>query len=269
MLRAVVEFAGDIRWMELGVESSPFTEIDRQLLRDMHYKARSSGVLDALASLPTTPIEGDGAGEDERTFLALSLFNAVHRDAPGFEEVVSVSDLSDEQMARCLRGVDAVLAVTFSPRPPVDGEGLVEQFESAVRINVSFEPGVGRGRDLSDRRVADLRARLLAALRQPTLPEGEAKRLIDRLRAPLFWWCGSSPDDERVDTAPVEAADLLAALSQPPGMRKALEEAEKIIAWLRHFNRDGSSPAAGQYADMIERGEHRAALAANPEKGDG
>jgi hypothetical protein len=74
----------------------------------------------------------------------------------------------------------------------------------------------------------DLR-RARSALQSTDTAVGEVARLIQRLRAPLYWWCGSSPDDERVDTAPIDAADLLEAHFGIPHIRGALDDAADAL----------------------------------------
>jgi hypothetical protein len=129
-------------------------------------------------------------------------------------------------------GMDPVRHAEFcddrrlSPRPPVDVEGLVERLERAGAsqrhaANILLAPSV-----LNE---------IIAALRQPALPEGEEAQ-------PIAWrWRYMYPDrgdrDWRVRQTPIEPCEPSAALvgievqplyahppalSQPPGMRTAL-----------------------------------------------
>ncbi len=73
-VREALEFAGDVRWLELA-EGAPFTTIDRQLLAEMHRKARSLAVVSALTTEQTAPAQ---ALDREALICTLKAAGGIH-----------------------------------------------------------------------------------------------------------------------------------------------------------------------------------------------
>jgi hypothetical protein len=259
------------------------------LMRRAGDKARAT-----LSIFPTTPSEGDGAGEEECS-----------------------CDLPDPDRAttRCIK-----CGQTLSPRPPVDVEGLVEHLTNATLAAAEDELTFRAAEKVARAVLAEMRAlrqpplpdygdeitseqhgaiRALAAV-EPALPEkGEDYwlRAIERLEAQVAL--------EREIYRKAVFGDT--ALSpKPEGMGKALEELRELSEqatageWLQGTGSGGGATTyvyendgAGQQCRAIAAFTHdfverlfrereanaalaaaavnfvRTALAANPEKRDG
>lgn len=220
-LRPVVEYAGDIRWQELGEEGAPFTVIDRQMLSEMHRMARSSDVLATLSvtdnRAPVSTPAGEGGG----------------RWRP---EIAAFADLMERQ----LRANDHKPGwkrddpLDLLERVVDETEQLVGAVRRHIAIGKDLEPSRGSdpcwrngvahliGREAADvANFAMMVADVCSALPDPAQPatgtdEG-LREAADWLRAISTWLLTHDHDmclpDGVLETDPLDIADRLAALS--------------------------------------------------------
>jgi hypothetical protein len=281
-------------------------------------RATEAEAIAAWNTRATTPTEGDGAGEEPDRYDAGLLGDGGGGDVEWWQSYIRAElDRAHEFYA--------AQWPTLSPRPPVDVEGLVEEwayyngplpdydhplrcvFDSGVQYAVELLATALKVKDWTpcdgtEEYDGDLGGTLMnivlaampkddagdpihpwelpVALRQPALPEGEEP--MERAKALVGQWALDHLDGNGRPTKGEWFTDLIksvaAALSQPPGMRKALEEIEQGTTYARltfEARMRGKRHLTWHAVNVLQEhlaaieGTARAALAANPEKRDG
>jgi hypothetical protein len=149
--------------LDISEESNPGTDEFAKGFNEGLSKARDmiyARLPKLLSAFPTTPTEGDGAGEDEDWLLDQLERWPVRVDQERTTNIEFLMKAAAERIR------------TLSPRPPVDVERLVERLIKAA-CDYEWSKHFGGNWSEVERNLEDVKADVLAALRHPALPEGE------------------------------------------------------------------------------------------------